>query len=309
MPYTVASPSPVPLPVVLRGEERLEDVRRASRRHARAGVADREHRRSRPAARRDASSDAGRRASTLAVSMREPCRRRGIASRALTARFISTCSIWPRIGADAPQRRRRAARTSAMSSPIRRRSIALDVGDDLVQVEHAAAASTCLRLKASSCRVERRGALRRRCGSPRRRRARDRRGRQRVERAARCSRGSTVSRLLKSCATPPASWPTASIFCAWRSCSSSWRRSSTSSATTSKRDDGAVRVAVDAALSRTQNAVPSFRFHCTSTCGSPDSARAKALSRAPPPGTRARCCRAPSGRRANRSRASRRTPG
>ena len=25
-----------------------------------------------------------------------------------------------------------------------------------------------------------------------------------------------VSRLLKSCATPPASWPTASIFCAWR---------------------------------------------------------------------------------------------
>ena len=25
-----------------------------------------------------------------------------------------------------------------------------------------------------------------------------------------------VSRLLKSCATPPVSWPTASIFCAWR---------------------------------------------------------------------------------------------
>ena len=29
-----------------------------------------------------------------------------------------------------------------------------------------------------------------------------------------------VSRLLKSCATPPVSWPTASIFCAWRSSSS-----------------------------------------------------------------------------------------
>ena len=27
----------------------------------------------------------------------------------------------------------------------------------------------------------------------------------------------TVSRLLKSCAMPPVSWPTASIFCAWRS--------------------------------------------------------------------------------------------
>ena len=29
-----------------------------------------------------------------------------------------------------------------------------------------------------------------------------------------------VSRLLKSCARPPVSWPTASIFCDWRSCSS-----------------------------------------------------------------------------------------
>ena len=36
--------------------------------------------------------------------------------------------------------------------------------------------------------------------------------------------------LLKSCATPPASWPTASIFWAWRSCSSSARRSLTSRA-------------------------------------------------------------------------------
>ena len=30
-----------------------------------------------------------------------------------------------------------------------------------------------------------------------------------------------VSMLLKSWATPPASWPMASIFCDWRSCSSS----------------------------------------------------------------------------------------
>ena len=34
-----------------------------------------------------------------------------------------------------------------------------------------------------------------------------------------------VSRLLKSCATPPASRPTASIFCDSRSCSSRCRRS------------------------------------------------------------------------------------
>ncbi len=36
----------------------------------------------------------------------------------------------------------------------------------------------------------------------------------------------TVSRLLKSCATPPVSWPTASIFCDWRSRSSALRRAS-----------------------------------------------------------------------------------
>ena len=28
-----------------------------------------------------------------------------------------------------------------------------------------------------------------------------------------------ASRLLKSCARPPVSWPTASIFCEWRNCS------------------------------------------------------------------------------------------
>ena len=40
-----------------------------------------------------------------------------------------------------------------------------------------------------------------------------------------------VSRLLKSCAMPPVSWPTASIFCDWRSASSvsisAWVRAAT----------------------------------------------------------------------------------
>ena len=35
----------------------------------------------------------------------------------------------------------------------------------------------------------------------------------------------TVRMLLKSCATPPVSWPTASIFCDWRSWPSSMMRS------------------------------------------------------------------------------------
>ena len=46
-------------------------------------------------------------------------------------------------------------------------------------------------------------------------------GRPVVRAGIRCSRRSTVSRLLKSCATPPASRPTASIFCAWRNWASS----------------------------------------------------------------------------------------
>src|SRR5437667_2612611 len=46
-----------------------------------------------------------------------------------------------------------------------------------------------------------------------------------------------VRRLLKSCAMPPVSWPIASIFWAWRSCSSRPRRSLTSSAKTSWRSE------------------------------------------------------------------------
>ena len=54
-----------------------------------------------------------------------------------------------------------------------------------------------------------------------------------------CTRSSApvmpCSRLLKSCAMPPVSWPTASIFCAWRNCSSKPRRSLTSRAVTVNR--------------------------------------------------------------------------
>ena len=41
-----------------------------------------------------------------------------------------------------------------------------------------------------------------------------------LQQASRNSRRSPISRLLKSCAMPPASRPTASIFWAWRSCCS-----------------------------------------------------------------------------------------
>ena len=45
----------------------------------------------------------------------------------------------------------------------------------------------------------------------------------------------TVSRLLKSWAMPPVSWPTASIFCDWRSVSSASRRSFASASSRSTK--------------------------------------------------------------------------
>ena len=69
----------------------------------------------------------------------------------------------------------------------------------------------------------------------------------------------TVSRLLKSWATPPASWPTASIFWACRNCSSSRRRSVTSDCTPTKcvsRPAGSFTGETDRPF---QKAVPSLR--------------------------------------------------
>src|SRR5689334_6159358 len=76
---------------------------------------------------------------------------RGIASRALMARFITTCSIWPRSAFTWP---RVAARfvTSAISSPMSRASISF-MSVMTTPRSSTTASSTCLRLKASSCLV------------------------------------------------------------------------------------------------------------------------------------------------------------
>ena len=50
-----------------------------------------------------------------------------------------------------------------------------------------------------------------------------------------------VSRLLKSCAMPPVSWPIASIFCDWRSISSARRRSAMSRSTSTTRKPPSTR--------------------------------------------------------------------
>ena len=119
MPYTVASPSPVPLPSLLGGEERLEQrwlhrsrsmpapVSRDREHHIRPGLdAGMRARRSRRRARRSPSR---------CVS-RPPC---GIASRALTARFIRICSTWPGRRGTEPSVGSIAV-SSSMSSPISR---------------------------------------------------------------------------------------------------------------------------------------------------------------------------------------------
>ena len=217
MPYTVARPRPVPRPrsFVVKNGSKIRRLRLFV--HADAAVGDRQHRRTVPDARRRAASayDSSRTTVAVSIDSRPPC---GIASRALTARFIRICSSCP---ASAMTAGRAGASfvTSSMSSPISRRSILLGVDDEAVDVEQLGW-RTCLRLKASNWRVR----------PAARSAALDDLVDVRPPVVVRASRSSaraprsrwiTVSRLLKSCATPPANCPTASIFCAWRSCSSS----------------------------------------------------------------------------------------
>ena len=105
-----------------------------------------------PARARSGVPGTGSRQVDAGASRRRACRPCGMASRALTTRFMSTCSIWPAVGLDRPQvgvevawparcpRRSGGAASSPRSSPRSFRSSTVG-------------RSTCLRLKASSCRV------------------------------------------------------------------------------------------------------------------------------------------------------------
>ena len=83
-----------------------------------------------------------------------------------------------------------------------------------------------------------------------------------------------VSRLLKSCATPPVSWPTASSFCAWRSAScarfsSVMSRPSATSQIGSPRSPG-TGLSEKSTIARTS---PAPRISCSSRTVSPAAAR------------------------------------
>ena len=147
MPYTVARPRPVPLPgafVVKNGSKML---RRTSRRHADARVAHGEHD-VRPPGSPVPPRLASRRRRSRCVSVPPP----GIASRALTARFMMTCSIWPGSACTGARLGSRGGARVDMSSPIRRRSIGPVLATTSFR-SSTCGCSTCWRLNASSWRV------------------------------------------------------------------------------------------------------------------------------------------------------------
>ena len=148
----------------------------------------------------------------------------GIASRALTARFKSTCSSCPGSALTAPAVGSSEV-TSSTSSPSNRRSMRSILPTTTLS-SSTLGASTWRRLNASSCRVSsaaRRPACRISSASSRRGSPEGM-----LLSSSWVEPRMAVSRLLKSWAMPPASCPTASIFCDWRSCSSSWRWAVTS---------------------------------------------------------------------------------
>ena len=245
---------PVPLPSCLGGEERLEDALPRGFVHAGAGVADGHHARAARAAWPGARRRSRRRRSTFRVSM-VSVPPSGIASRALTARFSSTCSIWPGSAFTLPRSRgrrgpraRRLRRAAARACPACPRTTAVR--------SITAGLRICWRLRASSCRVS---AAARSPAQPDLRpgrRAADRSSR-RLSAARSAVPLMTVSRLLKSWAMPPASRPMLSIFCACRNCSSSWRCSVMSVAKPTMRSMRPAALRTGNARERIQRVLPS----------------------------------------------------
>jgi hypothetical protein len=204
MPWTVASPSPVPLPrglVVKKGSNRCSLAsgesptpvsRTLSRTHS-------------PGCR------ASPVASTLAVSMvRVPPP--GMASRAFTDRLTMTCSSCPG-SKRASQRPGWSTIRNSTAVPTSLRS-SFPVARTVSLTSSETSETSCFRAKVSSCRVS----------------VRARPAAKAISSTTSASTGRfwppsslsdsaqpmiTVSRLLKSWATPPASWPMASSLDAW----------------------------------------------------------------------------------------------
>ena len=211
-------PSPLPSPGRLGGEEGLEGPGPHPLVHADAVVPHASGRRSYPG-----SAPAGGRATSTRRTSSGSVPPRGIASRALVARLSTICSMAP-------------ASASTLTAFRSRAKTDLDVGREQAAqraeqvLHHAPEVEHLVGERSVAAEGEQLADhLRAAAGG----------GLQLAEVARagpRAPAGSapaiisllastTVSRLLRSWAMPPVSWPTASIFCAWRSCSSSRRRS------------------------------------------------------------------------------------
>ena len=204
-------------------EERIERLRDHIRRHAGAGVGDAE----RDILARRQVALAARRASSshvLAVSMvrRPPS---GMASRALMHRLSSAFSSWLGSTSVGPQAAARRRPRRSIVGPDRAADQVLHAGDQPVDVGRLGIERLAAR-EGQQPVGQRRRALGRALARPRcsGRVVESGPARMRVCSSSRLPL-MPVSRLLKSCAMPPVSWPTASIFCDWRSASSACLRS------------------------------------------------------------------------------------
>ncbi len=205
----------------------------------------------------------------------------GIASRALTARFITICSICAASASTAP--RARSAVTRRMSSPSRRSSIALSSPSTGSRSSEVGGFARC-RPKASSCRT-----------SP-------------TPRSAACPISSTYSRagarasscpsarwqqpmipirmLLKSCAMPLASRPTASMRREWWTSRSSCLATVRSRLTATSPTRSSVGESMNESDENTLTRLPSRRRWTTSPSQRPSASRRSRQLRASPPAQR-----------------------
>ncbi len=208
MPYTVERPRPVPRPTRLGGEERLEHLRQGGRVHSVAGIL---HRQQSVASRGNRDPDEptarlGVQPSRLGLDP-DRCRRHVIASRALKARLMSTCSSWERSARTMASSGVSDVSTFTLAGSIRRSTGTISSTTGFSR--RSVGWRTCCRLKVSNCVVifaARTAALRISSTS---------RWRSSVAPGSRASRSlkprMIVIMLFTSCATPPANRPTASI--------------------------------------------------------------------------------------------------
>ncbi len=264
-PYTIDSPSPVPLPcsLVVKNGSKMRAFTSSVMPEPVSETASWTYA---PGVRSGYAAVSCSRSRTLRVSMvrRPPV---GMASRAFTARFRTICSSC--VGS-AFTRYRSGARAVVRSTSSPTSRFSSRYAWSMTAFGSITFGSTmALRLNASNWLVtaaarspaSRMAATASRFGSP--------------GASAPSTRSPyplmTVSRLLKSCATPPASRPTASSFWAWRNWSSSLRRSVRSRATTTNPCGPAPARSAVVATSA-QNRVPSLRTRHASTKWLPVSA-------------------------------------